>query len=136
MLKFGQRWNTSDSVIYAFATFILLSSYTLTYHVGSLFLAISVHDINGTEVRYVLYYDPSVVIYDTEHILYTVVAVMLCLLLSICPALLLCLYPTRAFRKVTRYCSPRKELALKTFAEGIHSYFKNGLETTEQVLDS
>ena len=62
-VKFEQRWNTSDSVIYAFATFILLSSYTLTYHVGSLFLAISVHDINGTDVRYVLYYDPSVVIH-------------------------------------------------------------------------
>ena len=135
-VKFRQRWNTSDSVIHAFATFILLSSYTLTYHVGSLFLAISVHDINGTDVRYVLYYDPSVVIYGTEHLLYTVVAVMLCLLLSICPALLLCLYPTRAFRKVTRCCSPRKGLALKAFAEAIHSCFKNGLNGTRDYRAS
>lgn len=52
---------------------------------------------------------------------------MLWHILSICPALLLCLYPTRAYEKVSKYCSARKQLAVKTFAEAFHSCFKNGL---------
>ena len=68
--------------------------------------------------------------YSIEHIPYLVVAVVVCFLLAVCPALLLCLYPTRLYERLSRCCSPRKRIAIKTFAEALHSCFKNGLNGT------
>ena len=78
----------------------------------------------------VLYSDPTVVVYSSEHIPYLVVALIMCFLLAICPALLLCLYPTRLYERLSICCSPRKRIAIKTFAEALHSCFKNGLNGT------
>jgi len=70
------------------------------------------------------------VAYSSEHIPYLVVAVVVCFLLAVCPALLLYLYPTRLYERLSRCCSPRKRIAIKTFAEALHSCFKNGLNGT------
>ena len=134
--KFQETWNASDSVTHAFATFIMLSSFNLTYDVMTLFLYTDVRDINGTVVRKALLYDSSVVMYSTEHMLYLATAVMLFLILSMIPALLLCLYPTRAYEKVSRYCSARKRLTVKIFSEALHSCFKNGLNGTRDYRAS
>ena len=129
-VKCQKTLKASDSVVHAFATFIMLSTYTLTYDVITLFSNTVVHPANGTVFRNCLLYDPSIVMYSTEHIVYVVVAMMLWFLLSMIPAFLLCLYPTRAYEKISRCCRPRKRLAAKAFAEAIHSCFKDGLNGT------
>ena len=128
--KFQNRWSAGDSVIHAFATFIMLSSYTVTYDTLSIITSINIHHVNGAVSKKVLYYDPTVVAYSSEHIPYLVVAVVVCFLLAVSPALLLCLYPTRLYERPSRCCSPRKRIAIKTFAEALHSCFKNGLNGT------
>ena len=125
--KFQNRWSAGDFVIHTFATFIMLSSYTVTYDTLSIIISINIHHVNGAVYKKVLYYDPTVVAYSSEHIPYVVVAMVVCFLLAVCPALLLCLYPTRLYERLSRFCSPRKRIAIKTFAEALHSCFKNGL---------
>ena len=127
---FQNRWSAGDSVIHTFATFIMLSSYTVTYDVLTLTTTTDIYCANGTVLKSVLHYDPSVVAYSSEHIPYLVVAVVVCFLLAICPALLLCLYPARLYERLSKCCSPRKRIAIKTFAEALHSCFKNGLNGT------
>ena len=128
--KFQNRWSAGDSVIHTFATFIMLSSYTVTYDTLSIIISVNIHHVNGAVSKKVLYYDPTVVAYSSEHIPYLVVAVVVCFLVAVCPALLLCLYPTRLYERLSRCCSPRKRIAIKTFAEALHSCFKNGLNGT------
>ena len=129
-LVFQKQWSASDSVIHAFATFIMLSSFTLTFDTLSLFHFTVVRNVNGIDVKHVLYCDPSIVTYSTEHIVYLGAAIIIFFLLAVCPALLLCLYPTRVYEKLSRCCSPRTRLAAKIFAEALHDCFKNGLNGT------
>ena len=46
------------------------------------------------------------------------------------PTLLLCIYPTRLYRYLSRYLNARKRLAITAFAEALHSCFKDGLNGT------
>ena len=125
--KLKSSWTAGDSVIHTFASFIMLSSYTVIYDLLTVTAINDIYHVNGVVSKAVLYYDPTIVAYSSEHIPYLVVAVVVCFLLAVCPALLLCLYPTRLYERFSKCCSPRKRIAIKTFAEALHSCFKNGL---------
>ena len=128
--KFQNSWSAGCSVIHTFATLIMLSSYSVIYDLVTVTAASDISYVNGVVSKTVLYYDPTVVAYSSEHIPYVVVAVVVSFLLAVIPALLLCLYPTRLYERLSRCCSPRKQIAIKTFAEALHSCFKNGLNGT------
>ena len=124
-----------SNIIYAFATFTFLSSTTLVLnitsltHVSSLFFT-SIHpNVTTTKTR-VLYTDPSVVVFSHEHILYLMIAMVPCIFLVLTPALLLCVYPTRIYRRLSQLISTRKQLAITAFAEALHNCFKDGLNGT------
>ena len=127
--KFQNRWSAGCSVIHTFATLIMLSSYSVIYDLVTVTAASDISYVNGVVSKTVLYYDPTVVAYSSEHIPYLVVAVVVSFLLAVFPGLLLCLYPTRLYERLSR-CSPRKRIAIKTFVEALHSCFKNGLNGT------
>ena len=128
--KFNNSWNVSDSLIHAFATFMMLSSYIIMLNICGLFIYSEIYNINGTSKRETLFIDPEVTKYNTVHIVCIVIAVAVCLPLAVCPALLLCLYPTRVYEKASRCLSPRKRIAIKIFVEALHSCFKDGLNGT------
>ena len=128
--RFQNSWSAGDSVIHTFATFIMLSSYTVTYDTVSIAGTTDIYYVDGTVSKTVLYFDPTVLAYSSEHIPCLVVAIIVCFLLTIFPALLLCLYPTRLYEKFSKCCNSRKRLFIKTFAEALHSCFKNGLNGT------
>ena len=127
--KFKCNWSASDSVIHAFATFIMLSSFTFMYESYTLICKSPVHNATGA-VNRVLYFDPTIILYSPEHIAYIVVAVTLSFPLTLCPALLLCLHPTRIYERLSRCCSPRKRIAMQIFVEALHNCFKDGLNGT------
>ena len=126
---------SSNAIIYAFATFTFLSSTTLVLNMSTLtfYSTLFIRSINfnatNTKVR-VLYIDPSVVFYSHEHILYLLIAIVPCLFLVLIPALLLCVYPTRIYRRLSQLISTRKQLAITAFAEALHNCFKDGLNGT------
>ena len=123
----------SNAIIHAFATFTFLSSTTLLLNVCTLMfhsrLYIIKPNVTNTNTK-VLYIDPSVVLFSHEHILYLMIAVVPCILLVLIPALLLCVYPTRIYRRLSQLISTRKQLAITAFAEALHNCFKDGLNGT------
>ena len=125
----------SNAIIYAFATFTFLSSTTLVINVSALavYSTLYIRSINSnvtdTNTR-VLYIDPSVVYYSHEHILYLMIAMVPCIFLVFIPALLLCVYPTRIYRRLSQLISTRKQLAITAFVEALHNCFKDGLNGT------
>ena len=128
------RCCSSDAIIRAFATFTFLSSTAVILSVYMLSFNIdiqssSIPSITNTSEG-VLYIDPSVVYLSHEHILYLLIALVPCVSLVLIPALLLCVYPTRIYRSLSRLISTRKQLAITTFAEALHNCFKDGLNGT------
>ena len=109
----------------------MLSNDTFVYDTHVLIEPSYVYNVKGTVHKSVLAYDPTITMFSAEHILYLAVAVVLCFLLAICPAPLLCLYPTRIYERLSGTCfSPRKRMALTIFADVLHSCFKKGLYGT------
>ena len=125
----------SNAIIYAFATFTFLSSTILALNICilTIYHPLYIRSINpnitNTNTR-VLYIDPYVVVFSHEHILYLMIAVVPCIFLVFIPALLLCVYPTRIYRRLSQLISTRKQLAITAFAEALHNCFKDGLNGT------
>ena len=122
---------TSDAVIHAFATFILLSATTLSYTVINVYNHAPVYrSTDGALYKQVLYYDPTISAFSHKHVIYIVLAVVPFILLVLIPSLLLCVYPTRIYGCLSRVVSARKRLAITAFAEALNNCFKDGLNGT------
>ena len=123
---------TTDAVIHAFATFILLTAYSLYYNVYTIIQSIKVHlNLNTTGATYkVLYFDPTITWFSQEHIPYLLAAAVPFIFLVLIPSLLLCVYPTRIYEYLSRFISTRKRLAITAFAEALHNCFKDGRNGT------
>ena len=122
---------TSDAVIRAFATFILLSASTLTYNVSVILRRSAVYrSTDGMVHETVVFSDPTIVWFSLKHILYILTVGVPYISLVLIPFLLLCVYPTRIYRCLSRFLSDRKRLAITAFVEAFNSCFKDGLNGT------
>ena len=128
--KLSNKITANNSVIHAFATFILLSMSGIIYETFTLIGGADVYHVNGSVAQTALYYDPTIIKYSGVHLLYMISGLVLLFLLVLCPSLLLCIYPTRIYERLSRHVSPRKRLVVKFFAETFQSCFKDGLDGT------
>ena len=79
----------------------------------------------------VLQQDPTIRTYSDEHIPYLIVSLLFVFILVVCPGLLISIYPTRLYVKLSSQClSARKQLAIKIFVETVNCGFKDGLNGT------
>ena len=121
---------TSDAVVHAFASFILLSNINAYITWSYVVYGINVGRNDGTHYKKVLYFDPTVEWFTHKHIEYFLIATVLFIFLSLIPSFLLLIYPTRIYRYLSRCLSARKRLAITAFAEALNSCFKDGLNGT------
>ena len=124
-----RKWRVSDSIIHAYATFYFLSFFYLIYLSYSILYALSVYDVNGKVIKTVLMYESKIEWFGLSHLPYALPAILLLMLLGVCPTLILCLHPTRLFRKCFKI-RPRTQLMLNTFVETFSSCYKDGLNKT------
>ena len=121
---------TSDGVFRALASFIFLSNISVlsaTYQVGG---SISIYNSIGVFQRKVIYTDPTTDWPSHKSTTYVLITAVPFISVSLIPSLLLCIYPTRVYRYLSRFLSARKRLAITAFAEALHSCFKDGLNGT------
>ena len=119
---------TSDAVFHAFASFIFLSNISLMSTANEVGNFINVWNSTAYFQKKVLYNDPTVE-WNTS-IPYILIAAVIFLFFSLIPSLILCIYPTRLYRYLSRFLSARKRLAITAFAEALHNCFKDGLNGT------
>ena len=123
----------TDSVVRAFATVILLSSRTNVHVLLNVYnRSFDFLIVNGTfqHKKDYVYLNPYLTFLSHEHLVYLSLSVIPCFLLVITPSLVLCLYPTRIYRFVSRFISDRKQLGITAFAEALNHCFKDGLNGT------
>ena len=119
---------TSDAVFHAFASFIFLSNISVMSTAYQMVNFIKVFNSTGHFQKQVFYTDPTVE--WNSFILYALIITLIFIFISLIPSLLLCIYPTRLYRYLSRFLSARKRLAITAFAEALHSCFKDGLNGT------
>ena len=122
---------TGDAVLRTFATFVFLSS---TKNLFAFYAMIRDIDIvvstDGSIYRHVLFADPTIEFLSLTHLMFMLIPTVQCLFLVFIPSFLLIVYPTRLYKSLSTFMSPRKQLAITSFVESLNSCFKEGLNET------
>ena len=129
----SQRWSPSESLIHAFATFLILSyskivfvSFSFLHHGGDTKTLDSTGLKEGSPV---IYYNATVPYFSTEHLPFAVLAISVLAIFIVLPVLILLLYPTRVFQRFIGCCNTRWH-ALDAFVDAFQGYYKDGTNGT------
>ena len=125
-VKLRQTWSASDSIIHTFATFMLLSFASVIYVSFHLVCYTEVIDVNGVNTKNVLINAPYIELFSLQHVPYLLTGLVLLFSLGVCPALLLCLYPTRPFKRLTLCCRYRYRIWINIFADSFQGCYRVG----------
>ena len=129
-IHFQLQWNIRNSLVDAFATFLLLSYVK--------FLSTSIDILTPTVLYYnnpkhatktFLYYDGTVDYFEGTHILYALLAIAVLLVFTIFPILLLLLYPCLWFQQFLNQFHLNSQV-LHTFMDCFQGSFKDGTNGT------
>ena len=128
-----RNWNSSETLIHAFAAFLLLS-YSKILLTSITLLKPSNHplfNISGDKVSpMVVYYDASFKYFGSEHLPFALLAILVLAIFTVLPVLILLLYPTRVFQRWLGCCNTRWQLALRTFVDAFQGCYKDGTADT------
>jgi hypothetical protein len=125
LYRFRKVWNIKDSLVKAFATFLVLS-YVKIMNVSTELLtpAHGYYDINGTVVNeQFLYSNGSMVYFGEDHVPYVVLAIFMSILFTFLPLLLLCVYPCQCCQKIMNLL-PFRHSVLHIFMDTLQGEFK------------
>lgn len=131
-IRLRNEWNSKNNLVDVFASFFLLSYSKVLYHSSILVGCCRSYGFdesgNFTHVLYAKCIDPGLSCKDVEHLKVTVSAAVVICLFNILPALLLVLYPIKAFRAFLSKCR-LDGFAVTIFVERFHSCYKDGLSS-------
>ena len=128
-VRLRRDWSTKSDLVGVFASFFLLSYNRIVFQ-SILLINCPLNDSFSEGDRSSTlnaYYDPSVPCNSPEHIGLAVLAAVILCLFNILPALLLVLYPIKAFRVCLFKCKLDR-LAIATFVNKFHGCYRDGLD--------
>ena len=121
------------SIINAFSTFLLLTlskSIVITnssFATTDLIIPLPILSVYPS----FLYADPLIRMYSKQHLPYLLGSVLLLVVFFVLPTLMLCLYPTRIFRKLLSHClSLRWQQAVSALIDTFQGHYKDGTNGT------
>ena len=122
------------SIVNAFSTFLLLTLSKSIVVTNYSFAVTSIYRYFGVIRLYYqsfLYADPTIHFCSKQHLPYLIGSILLLVLFFAFPTLLLCLYPTRIFRKLLSHClSLRWQHAVSAFIDTFQGHYKDGTNRT------
>ena len=135
VIRLRRSWDPKASIINAFSTFLLLilsKSIMITSNsIVSTYLMLQ----NPTPIKIqsssFLYTDPTIRLYSKQHLPYLLSSILLLIMFFFLPTLLLCLYPTKIFRRLLSKCvSVRWQQGMCTFIDTFQGHYKDGTNGT------
>ena len=124
LARFRRTIDTRNSVIDAFATFIILSMNKIGFASFNILQPVYVYSPTGNYSLF-LYIDPSVKYFGWQHFPYAFGALVLTIVFILIPLLLLFLYPLKSFQNFLNKCQWQCS-TLHIFADTFHGCYKNG----------
>ena len=126
-----RKWSLRTDILDVFASLIFLSHSKLTYQVSMLFRCTTVGQLNfdgwNDKSSRVMNVDKSTSCDGGKYYLVGTLPLLAAVVFNLIPALLLVLYPFKIFRACLSKCR-LNGLALTTFVEKFHGYYKDGLD--------
>ena len=128
-----RNWDSSETLIHAFAAFLLLS-YSKILLTSLTLLKSTKHPLYNasgiTVTPLAVYYDASFKYFGSEHLPFALLAILVLAIFTVLPVLILLLYPTRVFQRCLGCCNTRWQLALRTFVDAFQGCYKDGTAGT------
>ena len=121
--RIRQQWNVRNSIIDAFATFLILAYMKLFTTSFNLLITTEIINIYGFKVGTFLYYDATVEFMGQQHMPYFIIAIMVLIIASSFP-LLLILYPMKWFQVILNKCHCNSP-GLRMFMECFQGYYRD-----------
>jgi hypothetical protein len=119
----NHQWNTSTSLIEAFASFILLSYVKVINTSFDILMPTQLFNVSGQAVGLYVYYNGSLEYFGRDHLPYAVLAIFMFITLNLVPFILLCLYPCRCFQSCLNCCRLNSQV-LRTFMDAFQGCYK------------
>ena len=94
------------------------------------FLSAPVFNTEGHIERHMVYIDPTIPFLANKHIPLIIFSLFVALFLYLPPLLLLIVYPTALYRKISRRIKPKWRIGIKTYVDTFQSSFKDGTNGT------
>ena len=121
--RFNHQWKASNSLIEAFATFIMLSYVKIINTSFDILMPVQVRNVTGQVVGLYTYYNGSLEYFGREHLPYAILAIFMFTTFNLVPSLLLCLYPCRCFQSCLNCCRLNSQV-LRTFMDAFQGCYK------------
>ena len=128
-IRFQRQWDIRNSLVDAFATFLLLSYVKFLSVSFDILTPTILWNSTGERQPTTLYYSGTIKYLSNEHLPYAVLAIVVLLVFTLLPILLLCLYPCRCFQQFLNRCQMRSQ-ALHMFMDAFQGCYKNGTNGT------
>ena len=129
-IRFRRQWNIRNSLLDAFATFLILSYVKILSVSVDLLMPVAVYDQSGQKLpQLYLFNQGDVAYFSTQHLPYACLALFFLLTFTLLPMTLLFLYPFSCFQ----VCLNRTGLScqsLHIFMDSFQGHFKNGTNGT------
>ena len=130
-VRFYRAWDPRSAIIQAFASLFFLSYTKLTYLIWAAFIWCKARTTNGHETTYILYFDPNVPYHSTKHTLLMIFAATVGIIIFLPPVLILLVYPTSLYRKISDRISPVWRIRIQTYVELFYGSVKDGTTATK-----
>ena len=102
----------------------------LSYLIWQAFEWSNVRGNKGEQHIRLLYIDPNVPYGSNKHVLLMAFSVAVAVFVFLPPLLILVVYPTSLYRKISHWISPKWRLRIKTYVETFNCCFKDGTNGT------
>ena len=129
-VMFRKTWDPNASVIQAFATLFFLS---YAKFIGLMYEALIISVVvneKGEVVSKVSYTDPTVSFFGHKVWYLIFLSALILVIIVLPPLLVLIVFPTHLFQKISRWLKPRWIVSMKTFVDPFHGCYKDGTNGT------
>ena len=130
-VRFYRAWDPRSAMIQAFASLFFLSYAKLTYLIWGAFAWSMDRTADGHETTYILYVDPNVPYHSTKHTLLLIFAATVGIFFIFPLLLILLVYPTSLYRKISDRISPMWRIRIQTYVELLYGSVKDGTTATK-----
>ena len=130
-VRFYRAWDPNSSMVQAFASLFYLSYARLSYLIWEPFEWSNLRNNQGKPHTKLFYFDPNVPYGSNKHILFMAFSLAVAVFIFLPPLLILVVYPTPLYRKISHWISPKWRLRIKTFVETFNGSFKDGTNGTK-----
>ena len=128
--RFIRSWDPNKSLIQVLATLFFLSFIKFIIIICEPLIKTHTFNMRTEAMTSVTYIDPTVIPYSHKHMPVLLLSAIILIFIVLPPTILLAVYPTRCFRKVSTCLKPRWLITIHTFTDTFQGCYKDGTNGT------